>query len=292
MKILFIIGKGGVGKSSLSALCGLHLSQKNKKVLITSLDPAHNLADIFDSGSAEKSIKITDSLSILETNQEKWVKSYLKEKENQFSKAYSYLTSFSLEKHFSVLQYAPGIEEYALIRAFDYTLKNNPGCDFFIFDMPPTALTLKFFALAEISLLWLEKLFELRGAIRKKNEIISKIRLGNIELERDRVMQNIQQQLEFWHNIDRIFKDSALNLPILVVNPDKLSVMEGERIKIKLKTLKMPDPLMAVNKIKDYSIVHDENTLNLPVFENLTGIRNLTSAMDQINFTILDNSLL
>ncbi|MCB0284964.1 MAG: AAA family ATPase, partial [Calditrichaeota bacterium] len=40
MKILFIIGKGGVGKSSLSALCGLHLSQKNKKVLITSLDPA------------------------------------------------------------------------------------------------------------------------------------------------------------------------------------------------------------------------------------------------------------
>lgn len=287
MKILFFIGKGGVGKSTLSALSGLYLAEKSKNVLITSLDPAHNISDIFELHPAAKIRKVKSNLSVLEVDQQGWIKNYLKERENQFSKAYAYLTSFSLEKHFSVLQYAPGIEEYALLQAFDHTLKSNPEYDVFIFDMPPTALSLKFFALADISLLWLKKLFELRAEIAHKNEIISKIRFGRIEMERDRVMQNIQQQMNFWEKLAHIFKDSNQTFPVLVTNPDKLSVLEGERIKTKLNELTMPDPIMAVNKTTEQTLPAAD-ALCLPVFENLTGMVNLSAAMRNIDFTVLD----
>jgi arsenite-transporting ATPase len=46
MKILFYTGKGGVGKSTMAASAAWQLSQKSR-VLIVSLDPAHNLGDIF-----------------------------------------------------------------------------------------------------------------------------------------------------------------------------------------------------------------------------------------------------
>jgi arsenite-transporting ATPase len=46
MKILFFTGKGGVGKSTMAAAAAWQLSRKSR-VLIVSLDPAHNLGDIF-----------------------------------------------------------------------------------------------------------------------------------------------------------------------------------------------------------------------------------------------------
>ena len=46
MKILFFTGKGGVGKSTLAAATAWQLSKKHR-VLVVSLDPAHNLGDIF-----------------------------------------------------------------------------------------------------------------------------------------------------------------------------------------------------------------------------------------------------
>jgi arsenite-transporting ATPase len=46
MNFFFFTGKGGVGKSTLAAASAWQLSQKYR-VLIVSLDPAHNLGDIF-----------------------------------------------------------------------------------------------------------------------------------------------------------------------------------------------------------------------------------------------------
>ncbi|MBW2538642.1 MAG: AAA family ATPase [Deltaproteobacteria bacterium] len=44
---IFFVGKGGVGKSTSAALNAVFLAQKGFRVLIVSLDPAHNQSDIF-----------------------------------------------------------------------------------------------------------------------------------------------------------------------------------------------------------------------------------------------------
>ena len=48
MRILLFSGKGGVGKTSLSAATGVRLAELGYRTLVMSVDPAHSLADAFD----------------------------------------------------------------------------------------------------------------------------------------------------------------------------------------------------------------------------------------------------
>jgi arsenite/tail-anchored protein-transporting ATPase len=281
-KILFFLGKGGVGKSTVSSLTAVHLANQNRKVVLTSLDPAHNLSDIFETEFSDKPIELATGLQIIEIDQDKWIKKYLKESQQQFSKAYSYLTTFSLESNFSVMQYAPGIEEYALLLAFHQIVEKYKNVDYLLFDMPPTALALKFFALPQLSLLWLEKLLGLRKEIAKKKKIISTLQLGRESLERDRVMQNIEKQIAFWSGLKNIFLNDKKTFPLLVQNPDKLSQKEGQSIIDKMESLKMPELHKILNKAK---LDDDKRYLTVvPTDLNLFGLVNLTAAANKINY--------
>jgi len=281
-KFLFFLGKGGVGKSTVSSLISVYLAKKNKKVVLTSLDPAHNLSDIFENQFCDTPKSVIDGLNIIEIDQDKWIKKYLKESEQQFSKSYSYLTTFSLEKHFSVMRYAPGVEEYALLLAFREIIKKNTNTDYLIFDMPPTALSLKFFALPQLSLLWLNKLMILRKEIAKKQEIISTLKIGSKSIERDRVMQNIEEQISFWESLNLLFKDSKKCFPFLVQNPDKLSQKEGELIVNKMSSLEMPPLKKVLNKSK--SDKNESFVLEVPEEKNFLGKAEMIKSQSKINF--------
>ena len=47
-RVLLFTGKGGVGKTTTAAATALHLAAAGSRVLVTSADPAHSLADSMD----------------------------------------------------------------------------------------------------------------------------------------------------------------------------------------------------------------------------------------------------
>jgi len=225
---LFFMGKGGVGKSTSAALTSVFLAQKGFQVLIVSLDPAHNQSDIFEKNLSDKPFQVAPNLLAIEIDQEFWIKQYLKDR------TYSYLTALNLDKYFSVIKHSPGLEEYALILAFEQIRKDFSQLDYLIFDMPPTALALKFFNLPSLSLIWIEHLLALRQEIIQKRELITKIKILKKEFERDKVLKKIEEQRKQYQTLKHTFEDSELTQINLVLNPDKLSHAESIRI---LKTL-------------------------------------------------------
>jgi len=227
---MLFMGKGGVGKSTAAALNSLFLAQKGFQILIVSLDPAHNQSDIFETSLSDKPTKIADNLMGIEIDQDYWIRRYLKDVQNQIKRTYSYLTSFNLEKYFEVIKYSPGLEEYALILVFKDIMQKFGHLDFLMFDMPPTALGLRFFTLPTLSLIWIEQLVALRQEIIKKRDLITKVKLLKKEVETDKILNKINEMKKDYQNLKDIFEDSNQTLINIVLNPDKLSLAESTRI--------------------------------------------------------------
>lgn len=224
------MGKGGVGKSTASALDALFLAQKGYKVLIVSLDPAHNQSDIFEKNLGDKAVKIADNLLGIEIDQDYWIKRYLKDVQKQINRTYSYLTAFNLDKYFKVVKHSPGLEEYALILVFKDIREKFSHLDFLMFDMPPTALALKFFTLPTLSLIWIEQLLALRQEIIKKRDLITKVKFMKKEMERDKILNKINEMKQDYENLKNTFEDCDTTHINVVLNPDKLSLAETRRI--------------------------------------------------------------
>ena len=243
----FFIGKGGVGKSTTSALTALHLARSGHRTLLVSLDPAHNQRDIFETAFSEKPTLVRPRLAVREIDVDRWVQDYLKESSALLKKAYAYQSAFNLQRHFNVLKFAPGLEEHALLLAFDDTVRRNSHMDDILFDMPPTALTLRFFSLPSITCLWLKELLDLRTRIYAKKAIVSKIKLKSIEIEQDKVRDRLQTLIEDSGRHRRLFTAAATDIN-LVLNNDPLSRSEAERICRKLKDIDMTVTRLILNK--------------------------------------------
>ncbi|MFH1980946.1 MAG: ArsA family ATPase [Pseudomonadota bacterium] len=247
-EILFFIGKGGVGKSTTSAVSALRLAAGGRKTCLVSMDPAHNLSDIFETRFSETPCRVTPHLRVSEIDAERWSAKYLKETREQIRKTYLYETAFGLEGHFKVLQYSPGIEEYALLTAFEHVLKQVDDADVLIVDMAPTAVALRFFSLPFTTLAWVDQLLKLRELICRKKEIISRIQVGNMTSERDRIKAKLQSLVIRYTRLRDLFCTDTVQIQ-LVMNPDRLSLAEARRIHARLADFGIRVARIIVNKV-------------------------------------------
>jgi len=260
MKIIFYTGKGGVGKSTIAAATARQLSEKNR-VLIVSLDPAHNLGDIFqlDLCGGEKRL---GNLVLREVDLKKLSREYLQREIDVLSSTYKYLQVLNLDNYFSVLKYSPGIEEYALLISIEDTIKNGKDFDYIIFDTPPTGLTLRFLALPQITIAWIDRLIQIRRRILDKRHTIQKILRPLQEGEKspeiklkydeadDEVLVRLLQLNENYSKLNNILQGNDCSI-VLVFNPDILSLRESERLIEGLKELGLPLRVLVNNKFTD-----------------------------------------
>ena len=256
-QLLFFIGKGGVGKSTSSALTSVYLASKPHKTLLVSMDPAHNQRDIFERNFTEKPKAVSETLLVKEVDTDFWVEKYLKETTDQIKDTYKYESAFNLQNYFNVLQFSPGLEEYALLLAFEDTLHKYSDHEYIVFDMAPTALTLRFFSLPFITLIWLEELLTLRSEIYKKKEIISKIKVAGKEIEQDKVKAKLKSLIGNYEHLQAHFLSEKTKVN-LVMNNDKLSFSEAFRIRKKLTGIRIAIDRIVINKLKE-----DESTAEI-----------------------------
>jgi len=264
MKILFFTGKGGVGKSTMSAASAWQLSRKHR-VLIVSLDPAHNLGDVFGVALNHKKQRFTDSLYLKEVNMQKLCREYLQREIGVFTDTYRYLQTINLDNYFSVLKYSPGIEEYALLTSIEETIRSERDFDYIVFDTPPTGLTLRFLALPWITVTWIDRLIQIRREILKKRHTIYRIRghvddketILNYDENDDDILKRLKTLRGNYQTLSSVLQGKDCGI-VLVYNPDILSLKESKRLVDGLRDLNLPLRLLIDNKIQQkYTAVAD-----------------------------------
>ena len=77
-RLVFVTGKGGVGKTSISAALGLLAAQQGKRTLICEVDAKGNLADFLECGpTAFDPVSVAPGLSAMAMSTEESLKEYL-----------------------------------------------------------------------------------------------------------------------------------------------------------------------------------------------------------------------
>lgn len=283
------MGKGGTGKSTVSAVSAMVLARAGKKVMVASFDAAHNLSDIFKTPLAHTPRAIVPGLLAAEIDRERMIQLFLKETRDSLKKSYSYLTAFNLDGYFNVLKFSPGLEEHALIRALTEIMQAFPDLDYLIIDMPPTALSVKFFILPTLSRIWIQELEKLRNEINKKKKIVSTVRYGNKEHGRDKILNRIMTLKQEYMDLEALFRNPDTTTLSVVVNNDSLAISETERIVRDLGENSISIKSVVWNRVDDtrglpgFSIA-GSRPLSLPrSAEPLTGIDTLNQFVDSWN---------
>ncbi|MDX9801277.1 MAG: ArsA family ATPase [Spirochaetia bacterium] len=273
-KVLFFMGKGGVGKTTISSSVAFQLSRKGYKVLIVSLDPAHNLGDVFYCHLENEKSSLAPDLDGIEIDLGKWVKKYLHDSKNEIRDTYRYNIGINIDSYMSILKYSPGTEEYAVLWAIEHIYETwHSKYDYIIFDTPPTALTLRFLAMPSISMMWInelknmrERILEKRGTVLKLNPDAAVIK-GASDKKDDAVFGKLGSIRERLKKLHLIF--SRESYMTIVMNHDELSLSESSRILKELAKLDVTINSICLNKANPDIKINDniKNKLeNFPLF--------------------------
>lgn len=249
----FFLGKGGVGKTTLSAAFALSLARSGKNVLIASLDPAHNLGDVYGVRLHDRPTKVEKNLDALEVDLGAWVDKYLEESRSEMKATYAYASTLNLDPFFDIMKYSPGTEEYAVLWAIEHIhCELSPDYDVVVYDTPPTALSLRFIAMPAISNLWITELSKLRARILERRQAITRINPTSVvasscvDKDDDKVYGRLGSISKRLSGLSALFgKESYI---AVIINPDQLSVSEALRIKTELKKIDIPLSGICVNK--------------------------------------------
>ncbi len=263
--IRFFLGKGGVGKTTTAAAYALKMAMKGFQTYIVSLDPAHNLGDVLDTELSDEPKKVYENLWAIEVNYEKMIKNHLKQLSEKIKDIYGYLKIFNLEKYVDVLRHSPGVEEQASLDKIIEIIRNygeKNKADIIVFDTPPTGLTLRIMALPTISLIWIDKLMELRLAILERRRAITKITGEEYEVEiggkklkipvdaaEDPIYKELLNLKSEYDWIYNILTDPNKTLIALVINPEMLPILEAYRAYKFLSKIGIHTEYIILNKV-------------------------------------------
>ncbi len=138
IKAIFFTGKGGVGKTTISCIAALYISQKGFKTLLVTTDPAAHIGEVLDMKVGSEPTRITDNLYAVMVDQEEAFRQYKKRVLNEAKGKYSEDMLAAMEEELN----SPCTEEMAAFDRFAHFIESREY-DAIIFDTAPTGHTLR-----------------------------------------------------------------------------------------------------------------------------------------------------
>jgi arsenite-transporting ATPase len=246
---VFIGGKGGVGKTTISAATALWCARQGQKTLIISTDPAHSLTDSFEKNIGHNPTPIAENLEALEIDPEIAMQDYqAKMKEQQALNPG--MDMGMMQDQMDMASMSPGIDEAA---AFDKFLQYmmTDEYDMVIFDTAPTGHTLRFLSFPEMMDSWVGKMIKVRRQIGSMAKAFKNIMpfMGDEE-EEDKAMEDLEATKKQIREARGIMADPERTTFKTVVIPEEMSIYESERAVEALHKFNINTDGVIVNQIQ------------------------------------------
>ncbi|MER2598824.1 MAG: TRC40/GET3/ArsA family transport-energizing ATPase [Caldilineales bacterium] len=225
MRILLFTGKGGVGKTSVSAATALRCADLGYRTVVLSTDPAHSLADSFDLPIHNEPTELAPNLWGQEID-------LLHQMELHWGRVQEYLSALFIWRGMGDLvaeetSVLPGMEELASLMQIT-ALADSGRYDVVVVDCAPTGATLQLLAFPELARWYLDKIIPFQKAAVKLAGPMMK-RMTEIPLPDEGLFQSVEDLVAQLNRVSTLLGDQAQTSMRLVLNPEKMVVKEAQR---------------------------------------------------------------
>jgi len=225
MRVILVTGKGGVGKTTVSAATAIRSADLGYRTLVTSTDPAHSLEDAFQVPLGDAPMTVVEGLDAQQIDSQQRLEESWGAVRDHLTEIFDWSGMKGVEAE--ELSVFPGMDElFSLASIRDHV--RSEKYDVIIVDCAPTAETLRLLSLPEVMSWYMEKMFPLsRRVMKVARPVLSK--MSTMPLADDKVFESVAIFYERLDGIREILADPKITSARLVMNPEKMVISEARR---------------------------------------------------------------
>jgi arsenite-transporting ATPase len=255
-------GKGGLGKTTLSATCAFWLASQGKKVLLFSVDPQASLSDIFQRDIFGKGpVSIMPNLWAQEVDADRRIREYQDEIRKKILDMYGFdRVPEEIDNYISAASAEPAMEESAIFDAVvDIIVQGD--YDYYIYDLVPLGHALYYLSMAKVYDEWINKITKLREDMGHYDRVAATMRRQET-LEEDNILKELQYIKTRINASSQILTDKRRTAFFFVLVPEEMILLDTKKAAELFARFDVPISGYVVNRV----LPEDLGRGNIPVY--------------------------
>jgi arsenite-transporting ATPase len=268
-RLLFVGGKGGVGKTTVSSALGVLAASRGRRCLLVSTDPAHSLGDAFGRDIGDGVTALSDNLWGLEIDPEVAAKRHIDAVANTMKQYAAPALHAELDRQMQLARLSPGTVEAALLeRISSLILETGDDYDLLVFDTAPTGHTIRLLTLPETMAAWTDGLL---GRNRRTEELGKVLRhltpqgsraelptpfddpqedpFDGMDRRTRQIAETLSRRRRLFHQARQRLTDKLNTGFVFVLTPERLPILETARAVATLQRFDIPISGAIVNRV-------------------------------------------
>jgi arsenite-transporting ATPase len=245
MRIILYSGKGGVGKTSLSAATAVRSAKLGRRTRGVSTDAAHSLADALQVEVGSAPTKVATNLDALEIDVNRELSAH-------WGVVQDFITRFMTFQGVNdvvaeELAILPGMDElFSLLKVKGYA--EQKAYDVIVIDTAPTGETIRMLAVPEVLNFYLKRIFPIQRTVLKTVRPVAS-RMSNMPIPSDAMLVAVQQILRQLEGMGPLLQDPKQTSIRIVLNPERMVINESQRLYTYLSLFGFPVDAVVANRV-------------------------------------------
>jgi arsenite-transporting ATPase len=245
MRIILYSGKGGVGKTSLSAATAVRAAALGHRTLVVSTDAAHSLADALQLPIGNTPTRIAPRLDALEIDVNH-------ELETHWGVIQDFLTRFmtfqgvgeAVAEEMAIL---PGMEElFSLVEVKAHA--ESGKYDVIVIDTAPTGETIRMLGVPQVADFYFRRIFPIHRTVLKSVRPVAR-RITDMPMPSDDVMSAVKRFYDELEGMGPLLQDPRQSSIRIVLNPERMVINESQRLYTYLGLFGFPVDAVVANRV-------------------------------------------
>jgi len=258
IKYILFGGKGGLGKTTLSAATAHWLAKQGKRVVVFSTDPQASLTDIFERNIFGKGeVEIAPNLFALEIDADRRIAMYQEEIRQKIEKMYGEVPK-EVDDYIKSCAAEPAMAESATFDAM-VELMTSGAYDFYIFDMMPHGHAIRFLGMAEILDAWVDKIVETRRKADEYGDVASVLSGKGGLAQEDKILEElefIRSRLDF---VSTMMRDRQHTAFFYVLIPELMPILDTRKALEMFSAFNIPLSGVVINQVYPVELLNQPN---------------------------------